>query len=584
MDRILFHLERGRVSDRLILRALFFSLLALAIVSIITVSKHYSALTPVKGGALVEGVVGIPRFVNPALAMTRADQDLVALIYSGLLKLGPGNTLAPDIAEQVTLLDDGLSYHILVRRDVVFHDGRPLTADDVVYTIGLVQNPDLKSPLRGNWTGVTVEKMGEYELIVRLQEAYAPFMENFTLGIMPRHIWVDVPLEHLPFSRYNTEPIGSGPFMVHSVHRNDYGLISGYTLRAFGEALRPPNLSGIDVRFFQNEPELADALKQGQVDATAHLPAEAIARLDKEAFRLIEAPLPRVFGLFFNQNRSPILRDAAAREALKEVIDREALVATVLGGHGVPVALPVLLEHDAVEYAGASPAETIAAPLERAESILRQGGWSRNDRGLWEKRIDGSSVTLDVTLRTQNVPVYNAIATEVAALWRSLGVVVQIEQFEQADLLQSVISPRNFQVLLFALDVSRTQDLYPFWHSSQKNDPGLNIAQYANITVDRILETARVAHDHEARNAYLREAAAIIEKETPAIFLFAPTVTYVVGASVTTAPWPHIGRPADRFATISDWYVRKNWLWPFFSFDRPETSVETNQFLSGIHY
>jgi peptide/nickel transport system substrate-binding protein len=161
-------------------------------------------LPPVAGGSITEGIVGIPRFVNPVLAVTRADQDMSALLYSGLMKINEEGVLVPDMAESVTVSDDGRTYNVLVRRDTRFHDDTPLTARDVAFTIGLIQNPDLKSPLRGNWAGVTVEEISEYELNIVLDEPYTPFIENFTVGIIPRHIWSSLPIEQVPFSQRNT--------------------------------------------------------------------------------------------------------------------------------------------------------------------------------------------------------------------------------------------------------------------------------------------------------------------------------------------------------------------------------------------
>mgnify|MGYP000426161273 CR=1 FL=1 len=198
VSRYFSFLERRTLGDRL----LFHILLALAFGSlllfVITQSNVFTHATPVAGGDLVEGVVGTPRFVNPILAVTRADQDMVALVYSGLMKIDTEGNLVPNIAESVTRSDDGLQYHVKLRQDVYFHNGTQLTAKDVAYTIGLIQNPELKSPLRGNWDGVTITEDGDYELTITLAEAYTPFIENLAVGILPRAIWETVPIEQLP--------------------------------------------------------------------------------------------------------------------------------------------------------------------------------------------------------------------------------------------------------------------------------------------------------------------------------------------------------------------------------------------------
>ncbi len=235
-DTLLGLIEKRKASDRLILRTLLFLVILAGITFTYTLSQKYSSSSPTEGGVLKEGIVGLPRFINPALALTRADHDTVALLYSGLLKIKPDGTLVSDLAEAITVSEDGTSYHILLRKDRHFHDGTPITAHDVEYTIKLIQNPELKSPLAGNWSEVTTELVNEYELTVTLLEAYAPFMENFTLGIMPAHIWSRLQIEQLPFSKHNTEPIGSGLFSIEEVISDETGLINGYKLKPSADA------------------------------------------------------------------------------------------------------------------------------------------------------------------------------------------------------------------------------------------------------------------------------------------------------------------------------------------------------------
>lgn len=562
----LFHrLERGGASDRLLLTVGFFGILTVAVLLAITLSRQYAAVVPVRGGTLTEGVIGVPRFVNPALAITRADQDMTALIYSGLMRLSADGTLVPDIAESVARSDDGRTYTFTLRRNVTFHDNTPLTASDVAFTISLIQNPNLKSPLRGIWNDVSVNVIDEYTIAITLEEAYAPFIENFTLGIMPKHLWGDLSTEQLPFSQYNTEPVGSGPFMVERVQRDQTGLINRYELTSFGAALVAPNLSKIDIRFYQNETVLRSALDRREIRATAYLPVSQLASLNRNDFDIITAPLPRIFGVFFNQNRSAVARDRAAREALNAAIDREALIAETLAGYGIPMSAPIVPTGSVVDSPQASLVATSSANLEAATAILRAGGWTQNSLGLWEKRIDGDPETLRITLRTSNTELFGSVVNRVAERWRALGVEVQVEQFEQADLVQTVIRPRDFEALLFGLDMNRTEDLYPFWHSSQKDDPGLNVAQYTNIAVDRLLEDARLTDDVSERDRILAEVAERIAAETPAIMLFAQTLTYVVDSHIHTTPLPAIHRSSDRFVTIPLWYANTDTLWPFFS-------------------
>lgn len=557
-------IENKLPSDRLILRVLFFTLVGSLVSAGILWSSTFSKATPVAGGTLEEGVIGIPRFVNPALAVTRADLDVTALLYSGLMKVNPQGELVPDLAESVTVSDDGKTYNVIIRNNLRFHDDTPLTARDVAFTIGLIQNADLKSPLRGNWSDVTVEEIGEYELNIVLNQPYTPFIENFTLGILPKHIWSQIPIEQIPFSLKNTDPVGSGPFMVRTVEKDAAGLINIYKLKKFIEN-EPVILSGVNVHFYQNEDELSTAFKSGEITSTTQLPLRDVSTLkENTTYQIVTEPLPRVFAIFFNQNKSPALRDTAVRLALTTAIDRGVLVDTALASFGVPTMNPVPPNHPAVESASQIVDSSTSTPQVRAESILVKAGWIKNNTGSWEKRIDGEVRNLSITLKAANTPAFEATTEVIARAWRELGVTVQIEAFEQSDLLQAVIRPRDFESLLFGIDMNRAVDLYPFWHSSQREDPGLNISQYANIEVDRLLDRARTATSTDTQNAATKAALQIIAREIPAAFLYVPDLVYVLKTNINVSDMKRLSKPQDRFMNINEWNTETDNIWPIF--------------------
>jgi peptide/nickel transport system substrate-binding protein len=567
LDRMFSLIEDIPSSDRFIVRLSFFAVIIAIIWVAFAVNQHFSELTPTRGGSFTEGIIGTPRFVNPALAQTRADQDVTALIYSGLMKIGPNGTLENDMAESITTSEDGLVYNVMVRRDVIFHDGKPLTARDVVYTIRLIQDPDLKSPLRGNWSNVAIEEIDEYELNIVLEEPYAPFIENFTLGIMPAHAWGGLPVEQLPFSQLNTEPIGSGPFSIGTARRDTSGLITRYTLAAFRNNSFDSKIDTVDLVFFQNQEQLISAFTAGTIGATTYIDSKNIENIGGVDYQLINLPLPRTFGIFLNQNRSAMLRDHAAREALTIAIDREELIQTALAGYGVPMIGPTALPATTIHSTDSIDNAATTSPVEQAVQILEAGGWKKDEFGAWEKKIGQDIVNLRITLRTGNAPLFESLVSFIASQWRSIGVEVITEQFEQTGLIQSVIRPRDFEAVLFGLDMSRSYDLYPFWHSSQQDDPGLNIAQYANVEVDKLLETARTQQSVEDRQDTLLEASKIIMQEHPAIFLFQPTLTYLIRSELSIEHVDQIGRPADRFSNITEWHTKSDSLWPVFRND-----------------
>jgi peptide/nickel transport system substrate-binding protein len=564
IDRALGYIERLSDSDSLILKVLAAVVFVSLLWALVSLSLGWRTEVPVHGGTYREGIVGTPRFVNPILAVTRADKDLSALLFDGLMSLGKDGVLIPNIAESVTVSEDGLTYNVILRRDVTFHDGKPLTALDVVFTVNSIKEPTLTSPLRPNFDGVTVEQVGDYELNFILPEPYTPFMENLTFGILPEHIWGSVTNEEFPFSQRNSEPIGSGPYAINRIVRSPSGIPETYVLEAFeGYHRGIPKIKTFTLSFFSNEDKLIGAFKEKLIDGIAGIDPSRLYELNVDAttHTIHKVPLPRTFAIFFNQSKSPSLRDKGAREALSVAIDREELTKSVLSGYGIPLASPI------PDGFGISidPGTPITGDRsEMARDILRNSGWKLNsERGVWEKNINDELTTLELSIATVNNPVFEATAEYVRMSWERIGVVVTVKQFEQSDLTQGVIRPRDYEALLFGTHLGRSLDFYSFWHSSQRNDPGLNVALYTNLTTDEILTEARTTTDLTQRNNALIRFAEEIKKETPALFLYEPELLYVFPNGVTGASFTGVAEAHERFASVHDWYVDTESIWSF---------------------
>ncbi len=563
LDRIFHFVETRPAFDRFVLKVLALAFVISLIASFGYLSGGHAIAVPERGGSLTEGVIGAPRFINPVLAVTAADRDMVNLLYSGLMRLGPEGTLVPDLASSITVSDDGLTYNIILKEDLVFHDGSALTVDDVIFTIERIKDPALKSPLRANWEGVSIERIGDHELNLVLAQPYAPFIENLTVGVMPKRIWEFATAEEFPFSQFNSEPVGSGPYAIEDIKRNRSGIPDAYTLEGFEEYhAGAPRIETLTVRFFQNEPALVEALQNKEVDSAASLSPDAIDRLwatpgFKDAHTLYRAPLPRTFAIFLNQNEAPIFRDSAVREALNAAIDRDQLVAQILKGYGHPIDGPL-------PYEVASTTAETTSRVERAREILRDGGWKVNEETLrWEKEEDDETFSLAFSIATANAPVFDETAHLLQEAWTELGVPVDIKRFEQSDLTQTVIRPRKYEALLFGTAVGRELDFYSFWHSSQRNDPGLNIALYANITTDAILEELRAGGDIDKASAYARFAEEMRE-DLPAIFLYVPEFTYVAPNRIRDVSLSGVATPSERLSRINAWYADQESVWPIF--------------------
>lgn len=567
LNKIFTRLHTLPVSDSFFLKLALLALFASVTWLLVILSTGSQVNIPARGGTFSEGIVGTPRFVNPVLAVTRTDKDVSALTFDGLMKLGDDGALVPNIAESVTVSEDGLTYNVVLKNNVIFHDGTPLTAVDVVFTVGRIQEPSLASPLRTNFDGVSVEQIGEHEVNFILPEPYSPFIENLTFGILPYHIWKDVSNEEFPFSQRNSEPVGSGPYQIENIERNASGIPETYTLKqntAYHGNI--PKIERVVLKFYPSEEKLIAAFNKGLIEGVTALDERSLRELtiNRNTHSVITIPLPRTFAVFFNQNKSVALRDPAVRKALNLVIDRGTLIQSALGGYGTPLTSPIPQGFgiDIAEPVSSSTEEV----YEEARAILKNAGWELNhETGIWEKEIDKTVVSLSFSLATANNTVFETTAEFLRTSWEKLGVSVTVKQFEQSDLTQTVIRPRDFEALLFGTSLGRSLDLYSFWHSSQRNDPGLNIASYANLATDAALLTTRTTQVPEDRIAAYKTFVDEVRKESPAIFLYSPQLLYVFPNRIIGESFTGLAEPHERFASIAHWFIHTESVWPFFN-------------------
>lgn len=547
--RFAAHVRSLSPGDRLIAAMLAGFALAALLSGALELERLFLVEVPARGGTLTEGVVGSPRFANPLLALTDADRDLAALTYAGLMGIDGDGALVPVLAEGFTVSEDGLEYAFTIRADARFSDGSPVTAEDVVFTVRRAQDPAVRSPELANWANVEVAAEGARTVRFTLPEPYAPFPYDATLGILPADRWRNIPADDFAFSPLMLEPVGAGPFRVADIERAKDGSVAAYTLEANdGFVLGRPYLDRIRFRFYPDAGSLAGAYARGRVDSAYGIPADGALR----------APYARVFGAFFNQAEAPALADDALREALSRSIDRARLVTEALGGYATPLEGPLPPEDDAALPAPAGDG------LARAAALLEEAGWARDpETGLWEDP-DGAPFE-GLTLATSNVPELRALASGIEADWERLGVPVEVALYEPGDLAAEVIRPRAYEVLLFGMVTGREQDLFPFWHSGEVEDPGLNIAGFEDEEVDALLATARTERDPALAAAARADAAARIAASYPAAFTHAPDFLYAMPISVRGVRLPQIAAPSDRFATVAAWHRYTERVWPAFA-------------------
>ena len=632
--------------EKVILISLFVLFLGSASFLLYFFYLQHTVVVPAVGGTFKEGVVGQPNFINPIyLASNDVDRDLVELIYSGLMKYNSKGEIVPDLAKDYPVIKEGERvFEVYLKDNALFHDGEKVKAEDVVFTIKTIQNPDFKSPLRANWLGVEVEKISENGLRFRLKDPYAPFLERLTLKIIPAHIWQD---QNFPLSPYNLKPIGSGPYQFEGLKMAENGKIITLDLKAFPDYYaKKPHLSQVSFVFFDNEEELVKSFSEGNIQGAA-ISSLTDYHLSNLNFASYSFSLPRYFAVFFNPSENDFLRNLKIRQALNYATDKEEIIAKALLGQGKIIHSPLLPEL----YEFSSPTKIYEFDLEKAETILSKAGFQkrngklmkiieaermrfRNDLkygsqgpevsqlqkclanlgseiypegtitgyfgpatkkavvrfqeeyakdilqplGLTQGTGKVGSKTRDklnevclkspeeilpvkLSLVTVEDPLLVRTANLLKEQWGNLGIEVKVESFSALTLREEIIKKRKYEALLFGEMLGTIPDPFPFWHSSQRNDPGLNLADFKNKKVDKLLEEARTELSTEARAEKYEAIQEILAEEVPGVFLYNPDYVYLVSSEVKGIQGGTIADPSKRFAKIEDWYIITKRVW-----------------------
>ena len=632
-------------SEKILFFLFFFLALGSLIFLLINFYFENTEIKPARGGNFVEGVIGSPRFINPLYApLNEVDQDLTELLFSGLMKYNEKGEIIPDLG-QCEIKEEGKVYECYLKENIFWHDGEKLTADDVIFTIKIVQDPAYQSPLRVNWLGIEVEKISGLAVRFKLKNSYPPFLEYLTIKILPKHIWENVSAQSFALSDYNLKPIGPGPYQFKELKRDEFGKPISLTLilnpRYFGKI---PNFSQVTFRFFEKEKDLILAYQAKEIQGFSLLDPKLLNELCCHfAFSL-----PRYFAIFFNPGKSKVLAEREVREALNYGTNKKEILEKVIENQGEVVDSPILPEI----YNFAQPNKTYQFDLEKAKEILDKAGFKENEGGkriktlktelefqfqsdlktgsrgkeveelqkclakdpeiyptgeitgffgnstkeavilfqekykkeilepwgfekgtglvskttrdklneiCFEKPVE--TLPLSFTLVTVEQPFLIEMANLLKEQWKTLGVEVNIQTFDLPTLEREIIKPRNYEALLFGQVLGSILDPYPFWHSLQKIDPGLNLALYENKEVDKLLEEGRKTQDLIERKKIYEEFQNLLIEDSPAVFLLNPDYIYFVSPEIKGIKEGLIVDPSKRFSQIENWYIKTKRVW-----------------------
>lgn len=558
--KYLSHFIKGR--ERLLLSGFFIIMLSGLVLLGSLLYRQHIELIPKTGGTYIEGMVGNPQYVNPLYAsLNPIDADLEELIFSRLYTSDAQGNPIPDLAAGQTISAENKTYTITLR-EAHWPTGELVTADDVLFTFNLIQNPEYKSPLSSRFSQVTAERVDDKTISFSLSEPYGRFTSLLDFGILPSNLWEGVSPEMIPLAELNLKPIGSGPYQLKSLVKNNTGTIRSYTLERndqyYGKA---PYLDEIIFKFFPSPEEMVAAINNGQVNGLAELQADLVdAIIAKNSLNFHAIPQPQLTAVFFNIKSKSAISSAPVRQALT-AIEKQNLLSTV--GENNHIIADNLIP--------ASHAKTQTMPalqLDEAKQLLEKNDWKMRtltpadleaiktskepgsiaQLGLGEWRMKGNDgIIITLAAPTSLKPV----AEKVAEDWKKLGVKVNLKIQEDAQIQNQTLANKEFDAIIYT-EALETGDPYPFWVT---DGPG-NISGYSRTDVDSWLKEARLSSDlNVVADRYNKFQTAMIT-DVPAIPLFWQAYIYPQTKKLKGFSSTFLRDSSDRFIGVESWYLK----------------------------
>jgi peptide/nickel transport system substrate-binding protein len=516
--------------------------------------NYTTVLRPGHGGTYVEGIAGYPQYLNPLLSGNGGvDRDICALMFSGLTRLNERGEVEADLARGWEVTLDGLTYTFYLRSNAYWHDGNPVTADDVVFTIGLLQDDDFPGPPElgaSVWQGVTVEKVDRRTVRFVLSEPYAPFLDQTTVGILPSHLLRGIPVARLAAAQFNLNPVGSGPFQLAEIEVES-GLITSMVLeqssRYYGAR---PYLDRVQFRFYPSDQTALNGYEAGEVEGIARVTIPDLPRARAlPSLNLFSAQMAEYAIVFLNLGRPDLtfFQEPEVRQALLYALDRQQIIDDVLEGQAVVAHSPLIpgtwAYKDDIPHYEYAP--------DRANGLLNNAEWIQRaaDGGL--RRKDGQ--LLSFTLLTSSEPERMRTAQMLAEQWAAIGITVTVETASPLE-VREALERRDFEAILVHLSMPGDPDPYPFWHQAQI-EGGQNYAGFDHRRISEVIEQARVITNRERRKELYDEFQETFAQQVPALLLYVPVYTYGIDERIHDAQIGPLTHPSDRFRTISDWWI-----------------------------
>lgn len=510
--------------------------IAVPVTTIVIGSSLIGARTmtqPNRGGTLTIAEMGMTDSINPLYCSTNTvNRTVCSLIFSGLTKIDPfSHEVKPDLAQKIEISNDLKTYTITLR-DAYFHDNQPVTSTDVVFTYQqLLKDPGYDGPYKGAFNGITIEAKDKKTVTFKLPDINAFFPNSLTIGLVPEHILgSSTNIADFLSHPYNHNPIGTGMYQFASLNKNTSTEIS---LRSFSNYYsQSPYITNIHITGYSDSQALHN--DASRYDVVFH--DNETIDLDPSTYTSSKFILPQYVGIFFNTNTTTT-GNKNVRLGIKVGTNRQSVVDAIPNNVLTDSPLPDILN------------TKINFDLEKGKALLKAA-----------KVTPETPITLKVVYKDD--PTLDTVAKELQKQWEPLGIKTNLIAQDFTDLQNNFLKTRDYDVLIIGERIGSNIDLYPYFHSSQLQYPGLNFPLYKNVAVDNLLDKIRLTIDSTAQKKFLAQAYEKISADMPMVPLYTPENTVYISKRVKSSFIPsYPTAPEQFFSLISSWYIAEKQIW-----------------------
>ncbi len=497
------------------------------------------------GDIIVRGDIGDASNLIPILASDSASHSIAGLIYNGLVKYDKDMNIVGDLAESWDISDDGLVITFHLRKGVKWHDGKPFTAKDVLYTYQVTVDPKTPTAYAGDFLKVKkAEVLDDYTFRVTYDKPFAPSLISWSSAVLPRHLLEGQDITKSSLARH---PVGTGPYLFKE-------WLAGQKIVLVSNAdyfEGRPYVDGHVTRIIPDMATMFLELRARNIDMMGLTPLQYTRQTENNLFRQSFDKyryLAFAYTYLGYNLKHPFFADKRVRQAISYAINKEEIISGVLLGLGKPATGP----YKPGTWAYNENVKTYSYNPQKARELLRAAGWTKtNNDGFLEK--DGRPFTFEL-ITNQGNETRQKCAEIIQRQLKEVGIDVKIRILEWAAFINDFINKRRFEAVILGWTIPLDPDAYDVWHSSKTAPEELNFISYKNPEVDALLEKARSTFEQKLRKKYYDRFQEILVEDQPYTFLYVPDELVIISKRFRGIEPAPIGLSHN----FIKWYVPKD--------------------------